>query len=71
MDADVLIVVNLAGLQYAVALTKLDHEVIVAQAGNAVGSQLRPRSPRTQPGFHAVHRWADLDAPALQSFSPL
>jgi len=79
MDADVVVVgAGLAGLRCAVRLTELGHEVVVLEAGDAVGGRIRTdvvdgfRCDRgfqvLNPAYPAVRRWVDLPALDLKPF---
>lgn len=79
MTADVIVVgAGLAGLRCAGALTELGREVVVLEAGDAVGGRVRTdvvdgfRCDRgfqvLNPAYPAVRRWVDVGALALQSF---
>ncbi len=77
--ADVVVVgAGLAGLRCAGALRERGREVVVLEAGDAVGGRVRTdlvdgfRCDRgfqvLNPAYPAVRRWVDLEALALQSF---
>ena len=79
MDADVVIVgAGLAGLRCARRLTELGHEVIVLEAGDAVGGRIRTdvvdgfRCDRgfqvLNPAYPAVRRWVDVSTLDLKPF---
>lgn len=79
MDADVVVVgAGLAGLRCAARLTELGHEVVVLEAGDAVGGRIRTdvvdgfRCDRgfqvLNPAYPAVRRWVDVGALDLKPF---
>src|SRR4051794_14512016 len=79
MDADVIVVgAGLAGLRCAVSLTDCGYQVLVFEAGDAVGGRIRSESHDgfvvdrgfqvLNPAYPAVRRWIDVDALRLRRF---